>query len=699
VSFSRRFVLQSATVALASAATSLAQTPARAAGAVPSVAVALGSAGFVPTSRIDPRSYLKAGQTWTTVACIRPAMQAAIDEAHLRAQNDPAAIVEVVIPPGVGRLTTRSKKAPINRSSQLNPRGIYDTRIGFGLRANLQGRIVFRGSGGRTRASVIRLSDEARNLFWIDTDTGVDWIDVSARESSGLRAQRPAKPLMLRNMLFEGFGVDNNNTVGNCHIVCGTVPSATMPQRYVSIQNVHATDIDVWGVKQATSAADQEARNKAPFVFTARHFSDYEGNGGPGAGRASGHAWRNWNLATVDGRAAAHKAGWTWMHAMSFDRVRATNTNRGIIVVGEVHRHFSHWVDDITMTACEHRQDRPYINGTVQQTSFFVGGSCQGGSTEIVDCVSVNVGDDAVEVGGLQNTRISGLTSVNACLAGVYIRSSQRPLDWSTMKVVVEDSTFLVDGRAIQPSQDAYFRSVPIDVLFDEDAAAVALGELQVNDSTTIVDGIDTSGVLSTRGVLDKTIRKQRYGWFLTGAVVKASYSRSTAILRNVGLLSTSKDRAYRMIMWHAQQRIPAALGVTPSIAITDCSAKVSNVWSKGAYGELVAVAAHSTGSSVTTRFHLDVENCGAVIKRADLARIGWLHPNMAAAPSTRHVLDTISGDMIASTAKTPKAVVMYDAQRVGASGVHDVAYVAWGAPKAVDTSSSTSNASRLTVS
>lgn len=182
------------------------------------------------------------------------------------------------------------------------------------------------------------------------------------------------------------------------------------------------------------------------------------------------------------------------------------------------------------------------------------------------------------------------------------------------------------------------------------------------------------------------------------GPVVKASYTGSTAILRNVGMLSESTTRAYRILMWHSQQTVPSALRVTPSITITDCSAKVSNIWTRGAYGELVAVAPHSTGQSVTSGFHLDVENCGTAIGKADLARIGWLHPNMTAVPSTKQVVASVSGVMVGSSAKTPKAVVVYDDQAVAASGVADIAYVEWGAPKPVDTSNSSTNSERLTV-
>jgi hypothetical protein len=694
---SRRAILASASALIASGVTSAVVDGIRAPSLRPSaVPGALGRAEFVPNSRVDPRSYLARGETWTTVACIRPAFQAALDEVHRRVVADPKAVVELVIPPGVGRLTTRSPIAPVNRSSRKSPKGIYDLRIGFGLRTNIQGKIVVRGAGGQVRASVIRLSNEARNLFWVDTDTGVDWRDTGQREASGAVVERPAKPMVLRNVLFQGFGVDDNDSGGNTHLVCGSTPSDKTPQRYLSVQNVHAVDIDAWCSRRVSDEADQNKRNKAAFGFVARHFSAYEANGGPGKGTVAGHAWRNWDLRTVDGRAAAHKAGWTWMHAMSFEKVRATDTSRGIIVIGEAHSTYSHWVDDITLTSCEHRQARPYTEGSVPQTSFFIGGSCQGGTASVLSCTSVNVGDDAVEIGGMQNSVIRGLTCINACLAGVYYMYSQPPLDWAGTKAVIEDSTFLVDASAIQPKQSSYVRAVPVDAKFTDDAAALALGELQITRCTTSIDGAPPIGSGLATGQIDKLLRKERYGWFLTGPVAKATYSACSAKLANVVLAKKSASKAYGITMWHAQQKIPAGLGIAPSVLIADCTASVTGISTNGAVADLVAHAVHSTGSSDTTRFRVDVVRCGKVLSGADLARIGWLAPSFTSARSSKHSIQSISGTMSGTTAKARRGVAMFDDQRVDTSRVTGVAYSGWGAPKAVDSSSGPSNGSRL---
>lgn len=680
---SRRLLLQTASILAASTLVE----PARAVAAPLSSARTgvFGTAGFVPNSRVDPRDYLPAGKTWTTVVCIRPALQAALDEAHLRASADPKAVVELVIPPGVGRLTTTCPQPLLNRSSQQNPRAVYDTRIGLGLRANIQGKILIRGAGGQNRKSVIRLSDAARNLFWVDSDTGIEWLDTVGKESSGLPAQRPKTPLMLRNVMFQGFGVDNNDSGGNCHIVCGTVPAATSPQRYVSVQNVHALDIDVWGMRQELAVEAQAKRNKAPFAFTARHFSDYEANGGQGAGKAAGHEWGRWDLTTLAGRGAAHKAGWTWMHGMSFERVRSTNTTRGIIVVGEPHRFYSHWVDDISIRSCEHLQDRPYTEGNVPQTSFFIGGSCQGGKAVLTDCVSRNVGDDGIEIGGMSDVRITRFTSHNACLAGIYLRYGQRPLDWAKSIVVVEDSTFTIDGSALQHSQKGSFRSIPIDAKFGDDAAESAIGVLQVNRCTTIIDGVHPSDATAPRGVLDKLVRRNRYGWFLNGPIATATFSGCSAILRNIDLGSSNAKRVYQVIMWHAQQKLPTVLGVAPKITLTDCSTTISGMRTKGAQGEFIGVAAHSAGASSTVRMSVTMSDCGSTFQRADLARIGWLPADSTVVASKSNTIQTLVGRMTTSTPKTRRAVVQYADQPVASSSVAGVSFSGWGAARALE--------------
>ena len=691
---SRRSILKTATIAAASMASSAfgagPSASARAASAV------MGPAGFIPTSRIDPRSYLKAGQTWTTVACIRPAFQAALDEAHRRTQSNAAEVVELVIPPGVGRLTTASGRAPVNRSSRTDPKGIYDKRIGFGLLANIQGKILIRGSGGLSRASVIRLSDDARNLFWIDSDTGMDWQPTGTLEPSGAPVERTTKPLMLRNVLFQGFAVDNNRAGGSGHIVCGNVPGFTTPQRYVSVQNVHAIDIDVWGTTQPATAEEQEEVNKSPFVYTGRHFSDYEANGGPGRGRVDGHAWKGWELATVEGRAAAHAAGWTWMHAMTFDRVRATNTNRGIIVIGEAHAAFSHWVDGIDLTNCEHRQDRPYTSGTIQQTSFFIGGSCQGGSASVTACTSVNIGDDSVEIGGMQNARVSRLTSINACLVGVYLRYGQPPLDWRTTRIVVEDSTFTVTGEAITSTQPAYFRAIPIEAYFDADAAPYALAQLVVDRCTTTIDGRDATG--RPVGVLDKLGRNQRYGWMLAGPVSKASFNSCVAVLSDVRLTGTNPERYYRMIMWHAQQMLPPALGASPTLNVTDCSVEARRLLTNGGRGDFVGLAVHSAGPTAVTGFQVTLRDNGDLFRTADIGRIGWLLPNTAPCVAPQHAITRVDAAMPGTTATYRKGIAIYDDQPVQASSISNVSCTGWGITNPVNTMHGPQNAENLVV-
>ena len=628
-----------------------------------------------------------------------PALQSALDEAHRRVVDDPSARVEVVIPPGVGRLTTMAPRGPVNQSSSTTPKGAYDRRIGLGIRTSIAGRLMIRGSGGLSRASVIRLSDNARNAFWIDTDTGVEWVDTGVRDSSGASVLRPKTALNFRNVLFEGFAVDNAFSAGTCHIVCGNVPAYDTPQRYVSMQNVHARDIDVWNVTQARSREDQDASSKAAFVYIARHYSSYEANGGPGKGKKAGHAWKNWDLRTDAGRTAAHSAGWTWMRAVSFESVRAHNTNRGIILAADKTQNSSHWIDEARFTSCEHLQDLPYNEGTVPQTSFYLGGNCQGGSGVIESCTSQNVGDDAVETGGLQSVTITGLTSINACLAGVFVRMTQLPLDPASTTVVIQDSTFLVRGEAIKGTQSKLVRATPIDVLFEEDAAQVALGSLRVERSSAVIDGKWTSNGATQTGWIDKLLRKNRFGFYLSGGVVDATFTGCRAELRNVVLGSSSTTRVYPVTLWQMQQTLPAALGVKPSVTLTDCSAVLSKLTTKGARAEVVGAALHSTGSITNTRFTTSIDSSGTTIRRADLARIGWLPSSYTPANGGTHTIAGISGTISGSTIDTRSCVAVFDDQYVASSRVSGASFGGtWKAAKAVDSSEGPGNASRLSV-
>lgn len=691
---SRRTVMQGAVGLAAVVATTRPVVP-----GLSTKPVALRPAGFTPTVTIDPRSYLKSGQKWETVACIRPALQAALDEAHKLVVSNASARVELIIPPGVGRLTTMAPRGPINQASSTNPKGRYDRRIGLAIRASIAGRLIIRGSGGKNRASVIRLSDNARNAFWIDTDTGVEWVDTGVQQAPGVPVSRPKAPLIFRNVLFEGFAVDNNFSQGICHIVCGNVPAHDTPQRYLSLQNVHALDIDVWNVTQARSRADQDASSKAPFVYIARHYSSYEANGGPGAGKANGHAWKKWDLRGQAGRTAAHAAGWTWMRAVSFESVRAHNTNRGIILAADKGQHSSHWIDDVRFTSCEHLQDLPYNEGTVPQTSFYLGGNCQGGSGVIESCTSQNVGDDAIETGGLQSVTISKLTCINACLAGVYVRMTQLPLDWKSTSVVIRDSTFLVRGEAIKGAQSSLLRSTPIDIKFEEDAGKAALGSLKVERSSAIIDGAWTSNGKSQVGWIDKLLRKSRYGFFLAGGVVDATFTSCRAELKNVVLGSSSATRVYPVMMWQTQQTLPAATGLKPSVTLTDCTAAISNLTTKGARAEVVGAALHSSGSVTNTRFTTSIENSGTTIQRADIARIGWLPSSFTAVNAAKHTISGVSGTISKSTIATRSCVAVFDDQYVTSSVVSGASPGGtWKAPKAVDSSQGPSNAKRLTV-
>ncbi|ALJ19079.1 hypothetical protein [Microbacterium sp. No. 7] len=502
-------------------------------------------AAAATTATVDPRDHLAPGETWTGVSDIRPAFQAALDAAHALAADGED--VEFVIPPGVGRIgsTQAWERVPIVRESDRTPKALYPKEMGFGLRVNLMGSIHFRGAGGWNRASVIRLQDNAaRNLFYIDTDTGVEWVDLGmsyspAGTTATVRAERPAEPAIFRNFTFTGFAVDNNFTTGNGHIVIGTVPAWSTRQTYVCVQNIEIRDIDVFGV------ADKSGESSAIW-FSTVHVREAEANPlANGLTHPWVSMWQNWSLDTYWSRQTAYANGWTWMTDIRISQVRTHNTALAVGVVAYVGRHYSIWMDGIEIDDVIHTQDTHYQRARMH-CSVYVGGNIVGGSATVRNIAVTNIGDDSLEIGGFREVLVENMVSVNANRAGIIIRYSQRPQYPSQTRVTIRNYRNVVTGDAIRPGAvKQSFRGSPIDIFYDRDgdvdpSTGVQRGDiyplafLTIEDSSSLIDGTTSDGV--DRGEYSILERAGALGWTHNWQVGLVTMRRVSAAVRHFHL-------------------------------------------------------------------------------------------------------------------------------------------------------------------
>lgn len=483
------------------------------------------------TLTVDPRDYLGGGETWTGVADIRAAFQAALNAAHTHAFASENNTVEFIIPPGVGKLTSMVSQAPINYDSTVTGTRLPRT-IGFGLRPNMPGRIVFHGTGGRSEASTIQLSSNAHCLFYANTDGGTSggtaagytWTKVYP-EKSGNQGMRPTSLMSFQNYDFVGFCVDNKdalgdgNVVSKSHVIFGCTP-VNWRQPYVSFYNLNHSDIRAKGFDPNPSAEEAEVSTQLLFSYRTKHTTHHEPTDGVGP-----NVWGNWNLETLTGRQAAFNAKWTFMQRMNFYDIEAINSTRAIHVTSDRtsgNNVVAQWFDEINLYRCLHTQPQPYTYWA-PQTSFFIGAGGMGGVARAVDCVSENVGDNPIEMGAFQNRIITNFTSVNARLPGILLTNTQSPPDPETAMVTVDGYTFTVSAEAIATSPRA--RGFEFDT--EGDGTGIPIN-LTVRNATMIIDGGTSKQNLS------QLIRKYCYGWQLDGPVKKLDVDGLNLTVKNV---------------------------------------------------------------------------------------------------------------------------------------------------------------------
>ncbi|MFZ1250331.1 MAG: hypothetical protein WAR37_02700 [Candidatus Microsaccharimonas sp.] len=493
------------------------------------------------THTVDPRTYLTEGQTWTTVTDIRPAFQQALNAAHSLAFASSSNIVDFVIPPGVGKLTSSAAQGPVNYFSSTTNARLGNT-IGLPLRPNMPGRIVFRGGGGRNETSTIQLSNRAKCLFYADTDQGTSngtaagytWVKLDEYSSlPGNKGRRPSSLMSFQNYDFVGFCVDNNDALGQdnilstCHTVFGAAPTDNNNrQMYMSFYNLNHSDLRVKGFDpNPAEGAEQSARAQVPFAYRTRHTSHHEATGGSGV-----NVWGNWNLDTLTGRQAAFNARWTFMHRMNFYDVEVVDAGRAIHVTADrttANNVTSQWFDEVNLYRCTHTQPNPY-SGTAPHTSFFLGTGGMGGTSRAVGCVSINVGDNPIEMGAFQNRLITDFTSKNARLPGILFTNTQIPPTPSTC--IVDGYTFTVDAQAMLTQPRA--RGFEFDLEGDGVNTPISA---TIRNATMIIDGG------SSKVAINKLIRTNRFGWVFDGPIKNLDIDGLDLIIQNVS--TPSMDR------------------------------------------------------------------------------------------------------------------------------------------------------------
>ena len=296
--------------------------------------------------------------------------------------------ITVYFPPGVYLLESQSTRAPTNPATG----SAYTTKIGVPLPVGLSATLTIMGAG--SGATTIKLSDNARNVFWIDQSANYD---------------------TFKNIVIEDLTVDNNNTEGRCHILVGNMPAAFTPQRRLNYENITVRRVEITNVgldeTQATTA-------KSGVLLLGTHAAALE------ATQTSS------TDVTVE----------DLVQAGGDNCVGVTSWGAGSLVGGT-----NHYYNRIAIRRCRHTI--PSVpSATYSQTSFYVCGSGFGDWFEIVDCESTNIADDGIEVGAMQAGLIDGVTITNPFLTGILFRNTHALQDVDSQRIVVRNVQVNVDS-------------------------------------------------------------------------------------------------------------------------------------------------------------------------------------------------------------------------------------------------------------
>lgn len=491
------------------------------------------------THTVDPRTYMSGGQTWTNTD-IRSAFQAALNQAHSYAFASANNRVKFIIPPGIGQILSTVGTAPINYYSETAGRRLSN-RMGFGLRPNMPGKVVFVGEGGRTEKSTIQLSSNARCLFYANTDAGTSggtfadytWVkDAAYSNFAGNRGNRPDDIMCFQNYDFVGFCVSNEdaknegtNIISNAHTVFGASPDdIDWRQVYLSFYNLNHSDIKVKGFDKTPTQTELETRRQIPFSYLTRHLRGHEANNGA-AGR---NVWGNWDLNTLAGRRAAYNARWTFAHKLNFYDVEVVDAGRAILVTADRTSNpasaTSQYFDEVNLYRCTHVQENPY-NYKTPHTSFFLGAGGMGGTARAIDCLSTNVGDNPIEMGAFHTRIIKNFTSNDCRLPGILFTNTQIPPNHATSSCLVDGYTFNVTatGMATEPI------SRPFEFDTEADGLGTPINNVTIRNATMTIDG--GSSKRSIRSLVERT---DRYGWAFIGEIGKLDIDGLNLVIRNV---------------------------------------------------------------------------------------------------------------------------------------------------------------------
>lgn len=500
---------------------------------------------------------------------IRAGFQSALDAAVAVAQAGGHAVVEM--PAGIGPITTvTTRDRPILPGSSSQ----YSSATGFGLPVNLTGHLTIRGQG--MYATTVKLSANCRSLFWIDKQADYD---------------------VFRNVTFEDFAVDNNGATAQCQIICGTVSSSNTPLRRLSLFNLTHRRLRVFGVPRdetwdpaANGGSGQYTMpntKKAAFVYHSKQNGDYESGTTPG----------QLPLTPYPGIDGAHAAKWNYVVGLTFEDIRIIDAQRGILVVSDITQNSSIWYDDIVMRRCHHEQSAPWP-AWAPQTSFYIGGNCQGQRAEVTDCTSINIGDDGIEFGGMQELIVNNFRVVNPFLDGILVRYSQPPLNPAGVRILVDGFLQTIDGavalnndtitRSDNSTARRSFRGRPFEVKVEDGGALANLGEVVLRNCKTIVDG-GYHGTFNRSGLV---------GWNSSGAVTSTLIENCEVVLRNFTLDQASGETVVELFTVRATNIETGALVAT---RVENARVTVENITSNGAKYEL-----HGFTPSGDGEVHLD---------------------------------------------------------------------------------------------
>lgn len=348
------------------------------------------------------------------------------------------AAVARIIATGVGQTVLLPEGVVSFDTAHPSPPAAYaGAKLGVALPVNLPATLRIKGAG--RGLTTIKLSANSKNAFWINKQADYD---------------------VFQNVVFEDFDIDNNSSTGRCHILIGNWPEFETAQIRLSFQNITVRRM---GCSNVPLDATLATTNKTFVLLQGKH-------------------------------SAANEATQTFSKNILCEDLEMFDSQYGVAVYCPVSGGATnHYHDRINFRRCRHVIATAPA-ASVSETSFYVCGAGFGDYFSIVDCESVNIGDDAIELGSMQTGLISGFRSTNPWLSHMVFRLTHPLANPSAQQIVIRDCTLSITPAlyAATSGGGSGAPSLPVNFIND-DSSNSNFGTFIFDNVHHVVDGAHMS--------------------------------------------------------------------------------------------------------------------------------------------------------------------------------------------------------------